>query len=398
MKNTHLKTTILLGLALVILAACGGESLKSAISGKIEGAEGQTIYLERYVNNRGVITDSTVIGPDGKFLLKPSQPLEKNFYRIMLGERDYLVLIADSTETVKITAKAGELAQSAKVEGSENTAILRDFESSYNDFAKRMEETVAKTKIPGLTEEEMARYRQEMTDLRKELSDHVRHWLESNSSTPAAIAAVQLLDIRTDLKAYQQVVKDLESAFGSIPHYKQLKQKVDFAVNGGNVQGEPVEDPRSMPQQKVEGVSISIGKQAPEIAQVDPDGKTRKLSDLKGKVVLLDFWASWCGPCRRENPAVVQAYNEYNKDGFEIFSVSLDKDKAKWLEAIAQDGLKWPTHVSDLQGWNSKAAADYGVHSIPFPVLLDRDGKVIAYGPNVRGPMLEAHLKQIFGR
>jgi thiol-disulfide isomerase/thioredoxin len=146
-----------------------------------------------------------------------------------------------------------------------------------------------------------------------------------------------------------------------------------------------------------EGASpVAVGKAAPEIALNDPQGKLRKLSDLKGKTVLIDFWASWCGPCRRENPNVVAAYKKYNKDGFEVFSVSLDKTKESWVEAIKQDGLLWPNHVSDLKWWECEAAQAYGVHSIPFTVLVDKEGKIL--GHNLRGPMLEDKLKAIYGR
>jgi len=386
-------------LTTVILWGCSGTRIGPSISGKIEGAAGRTVYLERYANNRGIFTDSTVIGSDGTFTIVPSHPLDKDFYRVLLDERDFLVLITDSSETVRLTATAGKLSASAKVEGSEDTRILRDFEKNYNALAKKVDEPTVRLRNELLNELEVARLRDEVMAARKALSDYVRHWLESNSSTPAAIAAVQTLDIRSDLALYQKVINDLKSNLAKSGPYKQLRQKTEFASSGGMLQsGQEINDPRSMPQQRVEGVLISIGKNAPEIALEDPAGRLRRLSDLKGKVVLLDFWASWCGPCRRENPAVVKAYDEYKKDGFEIFSVSLDKDGARWIEAIMEDGLIWENHVSDLLGWNSKPAADFGVHSIPFPVLLDREGKVIAYGPNVRGPMLEAHLKQIFGR
>jgi thiol-disulfide isomerase/thioredoxin len=96
---------------------------------------------------------------------------------------------------------------------------------------------------------------------------------------------------------------------------------------------------------------------------------------LRGKVVLIDFWASWCGPCRRENPAVVAAYNKFKDKGFDIYSVSLDQDKGRWVGAIAQDGLVWKSHVSDLKGWQSAASAIYGVQSIPAQFLLDKEGK-----------------------
>ena len=135
---------------------------------------------------------------------------------------------------------------------------------------------------------------------------------------------------------------------------------------------------------------------APDLAFPDPEGKIRKLSDLRGKVVLLDFWASWCGPCRRESPNVRNVYAKYHDQGFEVFSVSLDRDANNWKKAIADDKLVWPNHVSDLKGWGSAAAKLYGVSSIPSTFLVDKDGRIIAKG--LRGEQLTAVLEQIFGK
>lgn len=139
--------------------------------------------------------------------------------------------------------------------------------------------------------------------------------------------------------------------------------------------------------------ALGIGQPAPEIALPNPEGQVVTLSSLKGKYVLVDFWAKWCGPCRQENPNVVRAYTKYKDKGFTVFGVSLDRNKEDWVKAIKDDGLTW-THVSDLKFWQSEAAKTYNISAIPFSLLLDKNGVIIA--KNLRGAALDAKLEEIF--
>ena len=153
------------------------------------------------------------------------------------------------------------------------------------------------------------------------------------------------------------------------------------------------------PIQKKVGEGTNIGDKAPEFVFNNPEGKAIPLSTLKGKIVLIDFWASWCGPCRKENPFVVNAYNKYKSekfekaDGFTIYSVSLDGNPAAWKKAIQDDNLSWAYHVSDLGGWNSEAARLYHIISIPGNFLLNAEGIIV--GKNLRGAQLDAALDRL---
>ena len=189
--------------------------------------------------------------------------------------------------------------------------------------------------------------------------------------------------------AYQAVL------LGTVIGYSKAKDKTNFVKYGEQFLAKyPNYDPKfrqNIQTQINRSKSMIIGAVAPEISQQTPEGKTANLSDLRGKVVLIDFWASWCGPCRRENPKVVAMYNKYKAQGFEVFGVSLDGDKKRWEAAIEKDKLTW-THVSDLKKWKSGAAADYGVRSIPTTILIDREGKILA--KNLKGAALEAKIQE----
>lgn len=166
----------------------------------------------------------------------------------------------------------------------------------------------------------------------------------------------------------KSLVKSFKHEFGADPQVKAFIETV----------------PKGEPQE---------GDEAPDIKLANAEGKILPLSSLKGKYVLIDFWASWCGPCRMENPNVVRTYHKFKDKGFTIYSVSLDNNKQNWINAIQKDGLEWPNHVSDLKGWQSDGAALYGVHAIPATFLIDKKGIIIA--KNLRGQQLEQKLAEL---
>ena len=206
-------------------------------------------------------------------------------------------------------------------------------------------------------------------ELQAQLPDRIEHLLMANKHILMSAFLVTFFESNFDsyVPLYMEVRDALVKDYPEHPFIKHLNERLSGVV---------------LP-----------GMDAPDIVMTDPEGVERKLSDLRGQIVLVDFWASWCGPCRRENPNVVRLYERFHDQGFEIYSVSLDKDREAWLKAIRDDRLSWPNHVSDLNGWTSSGGKTYGIRSVPSTVLIDREGKVVAR--NLRGSDLERKLEQL---
>lgn len=383
MKIQKVTTHLLLFLTASVFFACNNFSnIESGISGTIDGAEGETIYLQRFVNNKAVVTDSALINDKGQFLIQPENGLELNFYKLMLSKDQYIVLVTDSTEHLSIETSADNFEEDAQVKGSHNTCRLLDFHRSLTKKQEKLIELKAQTNNPKLSDDERQLAQKQLIEIAGERRQECLKFIDDELPSPAVLAALSELDVNRDKDHFVKVKEGLKSNFSHTYYYKMVDQQIQKT-------NQPKQE-RQQPNTK-----YGAGMEAPQISMQNPKGETMNLSDLRGKVVMIDFWASWCGPCRRENPHVVEAYKKYNKEGFEVFSVSLDKQVDKWEQAIEKDGLLWPYHVSDLLGWQNAAAQNYGVSSIPHTVLVGRDGKIIA--THLRGSALSAQLSEIFG-
>ena len=383
MKIQKITFALVLLASTALFSACNDfANVDSGISGTIEGAEGETIYLQRFVNNKAIVTDSALIDNKGRFLIQPENGLELNFYKLMLSDDQYIVLVTDSTEHLSIETSADEFEEKAKVKGSESTCSLLQFHRNLSDRQEALMALKAKSNNPQLDESTRQLAQKEMIELAGVRRQECLSFIDDELPSPAVLAALSELDVNRDKEHFIKVREGLKNNFSHTYYYKMVDQQIQKTNQAKRERPTP-------------NTKYSAGMEAPEIAMKNPQGETLRLSDLRGKVVMIDFWASWCGPCRRENPHVVEAYKKYQADGFEIFSVSLDKQVNKWEDAIAKDGLLWPYHVSDLQGWQNGAAQNYGVSSIPHTVLLGRDGKIIA--THLRGSALSAQLAEIFG-
>lgn len=383
-----IKRILFLSLSIALITSCGNQA-KKGVSGIIEGAENEVVYFSKYVDNKPQPVDSATVDSEGRFYIDATSDLPMDYYRLSLGNEKNLILLMDSTESVYIETSTDEFGIPSKVKGSENTKLMCDFNLRMKDFVERTDSLQKEFQSGGTSPEMKAQIKSNFTDVIAEKNEFARQYVDKNVDKPASLTGLAQLNLDTDMEYYEKVQESLKEKLGHSFYYKMIgtqmesyKKKKQLAESG------QVQRPEKNSKYKV-------GMMAPNIKMEGPQGKTKELKDLRGKVVLIDFWASWCRPCRRENPNLVRTYQKYVKDGFDIFSVSFDKNKERWIQAIENDNLTWDNHVSDLQGWQNAAGQQYEISSIPHTILVDKEGEIIA--TKLRGSALEQKLAEVFG-
>lgn len=365
-----MKKVIYLFIAAILLAACSSEP-HYTIKAKIEGSDTITFYLQIREAGKYVSIDSAV-SKNGSFTLKSGKIEFPQMVQLAAGDtRKRRSFYLDNSE-ITITGTLDSLFK-AEVKGS----TTQDEYQKFLDSNKPLSDKYAG--IYGQYQEanragdaaKVSEIEKQLDGLQKEMGDLQKNFVKENPKSYVTPSILSSLAYEMEANDIEAAINALDTAVAAIPAMKSLRERVQVMK------------------------AVAVGQKAPDFTMNDVDGNPVALSSKIGaKLLLIDFWAAWCGPCRQENPNVVKVYNEFNKKGFDVFGVSLDQSKDDWVKAIADDKLTW-THVSDLQYWNNAAAKMYAVSGIPANFLLDETGTIIAR--NLRGEDLYNKVNEILG-
>ena len=365
------KLTFLFVIISVIMASCSSKP-HYVVKGKIEGSDSIMFYLQKRDAGKVINIDSA-ISKKGVFTMKGGAIEFPQMVQLVAGNtKKRAQFYLENSDSIKISGTLDSLFI-AKISGSKTQRQYESFTNSNKPLSEKYSKTYIEYQAANQAGNavKVAELEKRADSLQTEMTNLQKNFVKNNPSSYVTPSVIGNLSYEMQAEEIEAAINGLDSAIASIPQMKTLKERVAIMKK------------------------VSVGQKAPDFIMSDVNGNPVELSSKIGaKLLLIDFWAAWCGPCRRENPNVVKVYGEYHKKGFDVFGVSLDQKKEDWVKAIADDKLTW-THVSDLQYWNNAAAKMYAVNSIPANFLLDENGIIIA--KNLRGDDLLNKVKEVLG-
>ncbi|WP_185731510.1 TlpA disulfide reductase family protein [Larkinella rosea] len=352
------------------------------VSGTLQNAKpGSKAYLETNEQISRKI-DSAQIDASGKFALKGREVNGGSFYKLNLGNGQVSSLLVEGGENLTVTADANDKSK-WQITGSTNmefypkiVAIDTEMREKHKAWQKRAAAAAQKDDFKAGQAID-----QEVVTANQKVIETVKTMIPQMGTASVAMIALKYLDPKDHFALYESLAQKMQAA------NKTGKQATAFI--------EFVKSMKAEQSAQANQVAVVEGATAPDVTLENAEGKAISLSSLRGKYVLIDFWASWCGPCRQENPNVVRMYNKYKEKGFEVYSISLDDSRDKWLKAVQTDGMIW-TNVLGKKNGASPVAIQYSIQVIPTTFLLDKEGRIIA--KNLRGPALEQKLGEILDK